>query len=156
MNSFFSQIHTLSDLEKLTAEIDTMLEKLYINKNLEKVLEKSVRESVCGLFKKNFRDLKMDRGKIGQFLTGLKEKLGSFKILRLSIAFEPTTESIESIFSWVKNNLGEGIILDIQTDKNIIGGAVIVFEGIYKDLSIKSKINTYFEDNKKKILMANI
>jgi F0F1-type ATP synthase delta subunit len=96
---------------------------------------------------KVYATLKKDRGMILQKLVNLEQELQRLRVFEVTLAFEPTVSFLEKLFLWVRENIGQGIILKLEKDESIIGGAIVSFEGKYLDLSIKSKLE---ELNKKR------
>lgn len=66
----------------------------------------------------------------------------------LPIEFPDT--QISSIGGWLKRNVSPSTIFEISYDPNLIGGCAISFKGLYKDYSLKGRIN----DNKEAILQS--
>lgn len=78
------------------------------------------------------------------FLKDLKAKINSLTYLGLKIAFEPNLEIVGKLHTWVKQNLGEGVALDIVIDKSILGGAIIEYKGKIGNFSILKEVDHYF------------
>jgi len=66
-------------------------------------------------------------------------------ILRLTLAFEPSEAVINGFSYWSRNNLKPGILLDLSLDRNLVGGAVIAYEGKFYDYSLRNKVKQIFE-----------
>lgn len=79
-----------------------------------------------------------------EFFKGLKDQLNSLKYLELTIAFEPTLESLSRISDWARKNIAEGLCLDIKRDKRIIGGAIVSYNGRFKDYSLVHEVDGFF------------
>ncbi|SRR5258708_2896439 len=75
-------------------------------------------------------------------------QLEKIPVLVVYFGFQPDNELIKSISDWIKNNYSERIILDSKIDNNLIAGCSLVWKGIYKDYSLKAKI----EDHRQEIL----
>jgi len=88
----------------------------------------------------------------GQFLQDLKKKLGAMEVLKIDLAVEPNEELINQMHSWIHRELGGGIILDIHSDKTILGGIRIVYRGRYGNLTLKDRILKVMNREKQKIL----
>ena len=150
-------IKTVDQLEDFSLEIDTVLSGLFKarNKNIDEVLDKTVGKSTADtlrtIIEKNKID-SFDYSSLDKLLNNLKEDLKKIKVLKISLAIDPSKEQIEHIFNWVKENLGEGIILDIDKDESILGGAVISFNGQYKDFSLKRALEKIFKNKKAEIM----
>ncbi len=76
----------------------------------------------------------------------LVSQLTGVETVRLTVAFEPTKEIKNKIYEWVKLWVGKGLVVEITQDKEIMGGAVVEFGGKYRDLSLKKKLEAYFEN----------
>jgi|SRR3989344_3882028 len=89
---------------------------------------------------------------INGFLEQIKNSLKNFKTIKLTLAFEPSSKTIEKIHNHVLNTLGQGYILEIEVSENIMGGAIVIFNGKYEDYSIKKSLEESFRDNRSVIL----
>ena len=79
--------------------------------------------------------------------------LKKLKVIKLVLAFDPTRKTIENIHNFVKNIAGIGYILDIEISEDVLGGAVIIFNGKYYDFTLKKSIEDTFEVKNKEIQM---
>lgn len=145
-----SHIRTKSEAWQLEEEVDLLLENLYKGKvgEYELTLKNDVRVWVSDLLLSAFAnpDIKKD-----EFLRGLKVAIAKLRELKLTLAFEPTQNSIEKIHDWVRKNVGEGIILDITFNPTIFAGAIVIFEGKYRDLSLRNKFREGFNQHREVI-----
>lgn len=150
-------VKTVDQARGLSSEIDVLLDSLFKtdNKAFEKALnsisaiDAEVLKSAFGGLKNNISPNNLST--IKEYLTQLKEEIQKLKILKLSLAFDPSEDTIGNLFTWVWENLGERHILDIQKDQTILGGAIIEFEGKYKDLSLKKKLDEVFATKREEI-----
>ncbi len=150
-------IKTREQLEEFSAEIDNILSSLFKikNRNIEDVLEKTVGQKTIKIIKKLVQENKIDSSdynSLEKVLTSIKQDLKKIRTLKISLAINPTSEIIDRLFDWAKKNLGEGIILDIDKNETILGGAIISFDGIYKDFSLKNTLEEIFKDKKSEIM----
>ena len=154
--NLITSLKTKDDLDRLSSEIDSLLASVFEtgNHSFENTLESiSVKttKKITEAIKKNNMDI-ADKELIKSFLETLKKLLGKFKTIRLIIAFEPKEETIENIHNWVSSNLGEGYILDIETNKGLLGGAIVMSSnGEYRDFSLKKTLEETFENKKEEI-----
>lgn len=151
-----NSVKTVQEANDLSSEIDALLESIF--KTQERSLDDSLREvrvktaqNLKEIFLKNKVDV-TDREAVKEALEKLKEELEKLRIIRLTIAFEPSYETIANIYKWVSSALGEGYILDISTDVNILGGAIVVFNGEYRDLTLRKSLAEAFKAKKEEIL----
>lgn len=150
-------IKTKEQLEEFSSEIDNILSSLFKvkNKNIEEILNRTVGQKTLEIIKKLVQENKIDSSdynSLDKLLNGIKQDLKKIRILKMSLAIDPSFEIIDHLFDWVKKNLGEGIILDIDKNESILGGAVISFDGRYKDLSLKRTLEEIFKNKKSEIM----
>lgn len=155
-NDILSNIKTVDQANQLASEIDMLLDALF--KTEDKAFEKAL-NSISdvhsqmlreALLKNNINSNNLSMTK--EYLDGLKEEIKKLKGIKLSLAFEPSHDSIDNLFAWVIQNLGSAIVLDIAVDKRILGGTIIEFEGKYKNLSLRKTLEEVFEEKEKEIM----
>jgi F0F1-type ATP synthase delta subunit len=149
-------VKTTDHARDLLSEIEILLENLF--KMETNAFEKALRsisiltsQTLKEAFTKDNISFE-DKSMIKEYLIGLKEQLQKLKVLKLSLAFEASEYSIDYLFAWVLKNQGVGIVLDIKTDKSIIGGAIIEFNGKYKDFSLRKKLVEVFASRREEIM----
>jgi hypothetical protein len=79
-----------------------------------------------------------------EFLKTLRQKITEIDYLRLVIAFEPTLEIIDKVYTWVHQNIGSNISLDLTIDKTILGGAIIEYKGRIGNFALITDVKKYF------------
>ncbi|MBI2009883.1 MAG: hypothetical protein HYS86_01765 [Candidatus Chisholmbacteria bacterium] len=103
---------------------------------------------------------------IERFLDGLEKRLASLKVVRLTIAFEPTRETIGRMVDQIsdikykksyRQNLEDRgrrrIVLELTVDPRILGGVqMATAEGRFYDLSVAGKIDRVLEESREEIL----
>lgn len=82
----------------------------------------------------------------------LAEKLGTVKTIQLTLAFKPDTNAIVTFSDWVKKNISIDTVIDIQYDQSIVGGAQMIYNGMYKDYSVRKNIASTFQIQKEEIM----
>jgi hypothetical protein len=82
----------------------------------------------------------------------LLDKLRSCKSIKLTIAFQPDDTTITLFSDWIKTNINESALLDLQFDKSIVGGAQIIAGGVYKDYSVRKNLTNRFQIQKDEIM----
>lgn len=85
---------------------------------------------------------------------GIESALAGLILLRLEIAFEPTESTVERLHSWIRKEVGEGVILDLEVREEIRGGARLTFKGRYKEKTLSSLISLALE--KKRVDITKI
>jgi F0F1-type ATP synthase delta subunit len=143
----YSELYALAktdeELETLRQELDELSESLFQAQGaFEEVLGKSVRPATSQTISKLFSEGKLRDW--SKFLQDSKKALELVKILELTIVFDPKQEVIERIWLWVRKNVGEGVVIKFNVDRSIGAGAVLVYEGKYRNYSLKKKLDDYF------------
>lgn len=142
-----TSLKTTSEIEQLASEIDTLVTSIFkANESFDSILSTisaSNAQKIRDTFRKNSLDTE-NKELIRNFLQRLKNLLTKFKIIRLTIAFNPSDRMINNIHSWISQNLGLGFILHIEANPEVLGGAIIVYNGKYRDLSLSKAIEKLF------------
>jgi len=134
---------TKDEAFRVSEQLEVVLEALYQNspEALNLALSKKIDTELSKVLKEAF-EKGVDKVK---FLKGAKEVLGELKEISLTIAFDPREETKTQLAGWVRKNLGEGVILDLKKDERVVGGAVIISQGNFRDFSLRKKIREFFK-----------
>jgi len=144
-----TSLKTTREVENFTSEIDNLKLTFFDCKG------KSIKDGLCTIssgyaekiaqiFKKNNLDIN-DKDAFSSFLETLKGLIKKFKVVKLVLAFDPAEKTITRIHNFVKEIIGIGYILDIEVSRNVLGGAIVEFDGKYKDFSLRKKIEDTFK-----------
>jgi len=142
-----TSLRTTQEVASFASEIDTFM----LENTLDSISEDSARK-IMQAFSKNNLDIN-NKNMVVSFFKTLKELLKKLKVIKLVLAFDPTRKTIENIHNFVKNIAGIGYILDIEISEDVLGGAVIIFNGKYYDFTLKKSIEDTFEVKNKEIQM---
>ena len=71
----------------------------------------------------------------------LEKYLRSLPEIKLEIAFSPENNFLEKISQWFEKELGQKIILDLTVNPKIVGGAIIEYQGNWRDFSLAKEID---------------
>lgn len=93
-----------------------------------------------------------DKSLIKEKLIDIRTQLSNAQTIRLALSFSPSSSFITILSGWFTKYFNTRYFLDIHVDPDIIGGVILINEGTYIDLSLKKKFDTYFSQNKEKIL----
>lgn len=83
-----------------------------------------------------------NKDNIYQIFSGLEEELSKLKVLIIYLAFEPDETTINQIGAFARKIYDPALILDIKVNPGLIAGTALVWKGIYRDYSLKAKIET--------------
>ena len=148
------RVKTVHQAKEISYEIDMLVASLFKKESFHERL-KTIRaltsEDIINAMLENKIEISNHQA-IKNFLVELISKIHSLKPFKIYLGFQPLETTIDKIFSWVSANLGFGYVLDIEEDKTIIGGAMVAFEGRYKDHSLKKSIERAFANKKEEIV----
>lgn len=91
---------------------------------------------------------KFNKNNVYQIFTDLEEQSKKFTILVIYLTFEPDETTLAQIGSFSRKLFSSPMLLDIKLDPNLIAGAALVWKGVNRDYSLRSKI----EEKKGEIL----
>ncbi|HVA96346.1 MAG TPA: F0F1 ATP synthase subunit delta [Candidatus Acidoferrales bacterium] len=74
----------------------------------------------------------------------LTDKLRTCKNIQLTIAFQPDEQTITLFSDWIKKNVSPELLIDMQFDKSIVGGAQIIAGGVFKDYTVRKSLANRF------------
>lgn len=154
-----TSLKTKGQVNDFSLEIDTLLSALF--KSSKMALDKAIAsistnsaKKIMDIFSKNKLD-SADREMIRDFLDTLKDLIKKFKVISLTLAFDPSPKTIEKIHEYVSDNIGIGYIFDIGIDESLMGGAIISFNGKYCDFTLKKNLEETFINKREEILSQN-
>jgi len=134
-SEILSRVKTSEEKEQLQDEIEALKVSLYERGAVfEDMLKTRVRAWASQQIRKDLEGGEIDKEK---YLTVLIEKLKEAKCVKLSIAFEPTQVAIDKFYTFITGEIGENVVLDITCQPKIMGGAIIIYEGKYRNFSLR-------------------
>lgn len=92
---------------------------------------------------------------IGDFFNKVQEKLSSLASVSLTIAFEPTEQTLKFLSEWFLVNTKKQVLFDIKVDRNLVAGALISSNGKYLDFSVRQKFDQLVKDAISQELLKN-
>ena len=78
------------------------------------------------------------------FFENLKKYLQNLPQVKIVIAFRPKKEFINKISLWLEKEINQKVILDLAFNPEIVGGALIEYQGRQVDLSLAKEIESLF------------
>jgi hypothetical protein len=81
-----------------------------------------------------------EKDKFSSIFENLEIEVNKINPLTIYLAFEPGKPEIEAINSWVRQNLQTKVVIETKLDPSLMGGVALVWNGVYKDYSLKAKI----------------
>ena len=84
--------------------------------------------------------LEMEKKEISE----LEKKLRSLPEMKLEIAFSPNNDFIDKISRWLEKELDRKVILNITVNPKLVAGAIIEYQGNWRDFSAAKEIDRLF------------
>ncbi len=121
---------------RLNGIIDTMYTTDF---NLEKSLSSQFSIVKRDAFLKLMRENNVNTGSVNDlqdFFKKIQEGLSNIPVVSLTVAFEPSEETLRTFSQWFVSNINKQVLFDIHIDPSIIAGVQITYNGKFKDYSI--------------------
>lgn len=156
-SDIFGIVRTTDEAQELFVEFDrvmdavTRLGQTTIADVLSHTIRKKTADAMVRIAEKTGISLS-DGESLRKLIMSLTALVKNARIMKLTIAFDPTDTAIERFFYFIVETYQEYVLLDIQKDPAIGGGAIVEFNGTYRDLSMSRKIETMFLEKREKIL----
>jgi hypothetical protein len=146
-----TQLRTKQEVLRLLEEVEMLLESLYEDsgRGFDRTLASQVRAWVSDAISDEINKNEVDKK---SYLMKLKKKLSSLKEVKLALAFEPSSASIDKFSSFIKKNVGEEVVMDLSYEPKLIGGTTLSYDGEYRDFSINRFFEQDYKKNKKMVL----
>lgn len=132
-----SLISTVDERRALLKELENFAAALYKpNFDMSRFKQLTSLLQKCGV---NSQDVSVASG----FIEDIRAQLDIMPVIEITLAFEPGSDFIKRLVAWFRQVLGEQILLHISTDKSILAGVRISYSGLYKDLSLLTRLGSY-------------
>lgn len=79
----------------------------------------------------------------------IKEYLLKIPVISLSLAFDPDEASLKKIVQAINDYTPEFTVVDLNINKQLLGGALIEWDGNYRDYTVKKRLHEYFMGGQK-------
>ena len=156
MISLLRSVRTKQEKENLRDQISVLKAALFRSDPHE--FEKILATRLPGTMASTMREilsqsaLKDNPDAQRKFFQNVTEVIDKLPFLKLNIAFVPSEEMIQRLHEWVQKNMGAGVILDMAYDALILGGAQIIFQGKYKEVTLSQMITNVLIKEKTNVL----
>lgn len=71
------------------------------------------------------------------FITKIQTTITTLPVLSITLAFEPTGQTLKAISDWFVMNMKKQVLFDFVVDPRLIAGASITYKGKFKDYSFQ-------------------
>ena len=150
-DKLLQNITTKRQVERLLEEIEIIRKGLFeVGEGaMESLLKNKVRAETAEIIRETFSKAGVDKK---GYLDKVEELIIKMPSVRLILAFEPSEGAGERFYSKISEATGKQVLLDIVYESQIIGGAIIIFNGRHRDYSFKKIFKLEFEKGRNEIL----
>lgn len=151
--SIYINLRTTAERGVVFAAIEALIDALYKKGgDMGNLIETEMPNAVVRPLKQALTQLPdMSPKTVRGYLEGLRKQLTTLRILSLEIAFDPTEETIAVLTGWVREYLGNDIIMDLSVDRGLFGGARVSYEGRYKEINLAILIENIMRQQEESI-----
>ncbi len=124
-----------------SSRLSSVVEKIYqTNFNFEDTFAKEFgmqkKDIFMSLLRANNITLQ-SQASIKTFLEKILTTISSLSVVSLSLAFEPSDQTLIAISQWFVMNMNKQFLLDITIERKLIAGATVNCNGKHADFSIR-------------------
>jgi hypothetical protein len=157
-NEFYSLLKTDRDRTMALLFLNNLSENLYkTDTSLANFIKKNENDPFAKMILSQFPQgwLQMsDKTNIENKIAELKKTVEVLPTIGLTIAIHPNEELLQTLEKWAASNFKTKVIFDIRVNPEILGGAIVVRGGNYKDFSLSKKIDEIFSARHNDIIAA--
>lgn len=146
MDEIVTSIRTTQDRDKLVDDIAEFEKAQFVDESKRQMIYDSIDRKNLDIL--NSINLVDDP----EILKKLREKILGLEVVIISISFEPSERTIESVASWVRDNFGPDTVVQFDIDKEIGAGAVVSYKGKYAAFTVEDRLEEYIKQNKRHII----
>lgn len=151
--AIFENIFTVSDARYLIEDLTALSEEVFQSnketntQKIASVLPFAVSEKISRYCHDHQISLD-DPSKLASFFENLTRTITALPVMTLYVAFLPTEYFVAQLSGVVSRYCGQKVLLEIVTEKHLVGGAIIAWKGIYKDYSVRKRIDEQYRETK--------
>lgn len=91
---------------------------------------------------------RFNKDNVYEIFGNLEQTIGRLVVLTIYLAFRPDDATVKQIGRFTRKAFDQQLLLDIRFDSSLIAGAALSWKGVYRDYSLRSKV----EERKVQIL----
>ena len=143
LDIFLKDTYTLSDLKARSRALHSYFSRIFFG-GADSLADRDM--LWINALPKDFL-AKFDKDNSSRQISALENKIKELPLLTLYLPFEASEEAIRIIGSMTRQLFQSQLLLDIKYDPTLLAGVALVWKGVYKDYSLRSRI----EERKKEI-----
>ena len=131
---------TRSQATDFNVRLNAIVEQMYTaNYNFEKAINQQFGIQKADTFLKLLRDNGLQNAtlrEVQEFLKKIQEIVKNISVVSLTLAFEPSDDTLKTFAQWFVFNVRKQVVFDITVDHHLIAGVKINYNGKFKDYSV--------------------
>ncbi len=156
-DQILGKIRTTSDLADVFTCFDAFIDTFFSPKNLQEQQQifRKLPLELANILINAFATepiTPQNQIKIKREIDEILDRLHKCKKIQLTIGFHADEATITYFSEWIKKNIRKDLLIDLHFDKAIVGGALIIADGSYKDYSVRKNLANRFQIQKEDIL----
>ena len=143
--AFSNTVYDMAGLGRLFDQINLIERSLF--KDKQGMISEKARDYLTGNIIAVFEEVEKvglepqdDQGQL-KFLRDLMTYLQNLPVVKVTVAFESTHSYVMKLNNQISGYLGKKCILEMIIDEDVIGGAIIEFNGKMSDQTLKIKLH---------------
>lgn len=85
---------------------------------------------------------KFNKDNVYQIFAEIEKETNNLKTLTMYLTFEPDEATLSQLGNYVRANFSQTLVLDIKLNPTLIAGTALVWNGVYRDYSLKAKLES--------------
>lgn len=141
LKTFLAQTYSLQQVRRRLRLLRNFLEaKLFKGGDFTKLqtnpYDQQWLQSLGDNFFQNF-----ENEDVYQILSQLEQQINNIPPLTIFIPFDMPEEEILRLGAWLRQNINPNIVFELKLNPDLIGGCALSLKGVYRDYSLKVKID---------------
>lgn len=140
IDQLLSILLTKKDVLLMCAQLDAISQAIFAKDGeLETILSKNLSREKKDILQRLIADRGVNMSNIPsfqEFISSLRATIASLPVIEFEVAIEPSNSLVVMVTDWVERNIPQKTIVDFKVNKDLIGGAVISYNGRVKQYSI--------------------
>lgn len=91
-----------------------------------------------------------NKDNVYQIFSNMDQEIAKLPTLTILLTFEPDDATLSNLGTFARKLFGPYLMLDIRLDSRLIAGTALIWKGVYRDYSLRAKI----EERKVEILQG--
>ena len=148
LNTILENTYTLSQLKRRLSALKQLLLKEFFKSDSNQpapAIDTEWLKSLPSEFLKQFNN-----DNVYKIFEDIESQIIKLPIVTIYLTFEPDEATLSQIGQRAKKTFNKLLIFDIKYDPRLIAGAALVCKGVYRDYSLRSKI-----EEKRLIILNN-